>query len=93
MHYIIGTNFTVNPNPSKSGVRDKRFKPGNSYSLLHISKKQDKALYTFIGADRSRFDVEFNSCRDADMFISRIRNENIPNYDVSSSVIDTVTDD
>lgn len=92
MHYIIGTKITINLNPSKSGIKDKRFKPGNSYSLVHISKRQDKAFYTFIGTDRLKFDVEFNTCRDADMFIAKIRNENIPNYDVVSSVIDTIND-
>lgn len=92
MHYIIGTNFAITPNP-KLSVRDKRFKPGQAYTLIYISKKEDKVVYTFLSMDRSRIDVEFSNCREADAFISKFRNERIPDYDNQfSPVVDTVAD-
>jgi len=92
MHYIIGTSFAITPNP-KLGIRDKRFKPGQAYTLIYISKKDDKAVYTFLGMDRSKVVVEFNSCREADAFISKFRNERIPDYENQlSPVIDNVAD-
>jgi len=80
MHYIIGTSFTINPNP-KLGIRDKRFAPGKAYMLFNIKKDKDKITYVFVDQTRQKTEVEFNSCREADQFISKLKNENIPNYD------------
>lgn len=92
MHYIIGTSFAITPNP-KLGIRDKRFKPGQAYTLIYIAKKDDKAIYTFLGMDRNKIVIEFNNCREADAFISKLKNEKIPDYDNQiPSVIDTVAD-
>ena len=80
MHYIIGTSFVVNPNP-KLGIRDKRFMPGKAYSLFNIRKAGEKVTYVFVDQMRQKTEVEFNSCRDADQFISKLKNERIPDYD------------
>jgi len=80
MHYIIGTSFAVTPNP-KLGIRDKRFAPGKAYILFNIKKDKDKLIYVFVDQTRQKTEVEFNSCREADQFISKLKNENIPNYD------------
>lgn len=80
MHYIIGTSFLINPNP-KLGIRDRRFKPGAVYSLFNIRKTNDKIIYVFVDQTRQKTEVEFSSCREADQFISKLKNERIPDYD------------
>lgn len=80
MHYIIGTSFAVNPNP-KLGIRDKRFLPGKAYMLFNIRKDKDKLVYVFVDQTRQKTEVEFSTCREADQFISKLKNERIPDYD------------
>jgi len=55
--------------------------PGKAYSLFNIRKDKDKLVYVFVDQTRQKIEVEFNSCREADQFISKLKNENIPNYD------------
>lgn len=79
MHYITGTSFTIAPN-SKI-LPDRRFKSGNSYTLLHIFKKEEKFKYVFVCLnDRSKLEIEFNSCIEGDRLISKLRREELPNY-------------
>jgi len=91
MHYIVGTSFRVTPNP-KVNIRDKRFVPNQTYTLMYISKKNDKVVYSFTGAGQ-KIQIEFNSCREGDSFISKFKNEAIPNYDERvEEVVDTIVD-
>lgn len=90
MHYIVGTSFRVTPNP-KALIRDKRFEPQQFYSLIHISRKDNKMVYTFLGGGK-KITVDFNNCREADIFISKFKNENLPNYDKQLPVVDNIAD-
>jgi len=86
MHYITGTSFTVSPSfKVLKGVRDKQFQPGIKYTLLTINKKEDNYIYKFRGSDNSFIEVAFVSCNDADAFISKYRNEKLPQYNYNSS--------
>ena len=92
MHYIIGTSIKVNP-ATKMAIRDKRLQPGQVYTLIYISKKQDKIVYTFLDLNRTKIDVEFSTCREADNFIAKLRNEKIPDYDaLRQPILDTISD-
>jgi len=92
MHYIIGTSIKVNP-ATKVAIKDKRLQPGQVYTLAYIAKKQDKFIYMFLDMNRKKIDVEFNSCREADSFIAKLRNERIPDYDaLRQPVIDNIPD-
>lgn len=91
MHYIIGTSFKVTP-ASRSLLRDKRFSVNGVYSLIYISQKNNKVLYTFIDLSRNKIEVEFNSCREADSLIAKLKNERIPNYDEPKEVVDNIAD-
>jgi len=91
MHYIVGTSFRVTPNP-KALIRDKRFEPQQIYTLIHIVKRDNKVTYTFLGNGKKIL-VDFNSCREGDQFISKFRNENLPNYEAQlSPVTDNIAD-
>jgi hypothetical protein len=90
MHYIAGTSFTV---AQKILTGDKRFRPGLTFSLISISKKDNKVLYTFLNSLKEKIQVEFKSCREADLFISKFKNEKLPNYEkVEDNIIDTISD-
>lgn len=92
MHYIIGTSFKVTP-ASRSLLRDKRFTVNNIYTLVHILNKNSKVTYYFLDLNRNKIEVEFNSCREADSLISKLKNERIPNYEEpKEEVIDNITD-
>ena len=80
MHYIVGTSVLINP-ALKIGFGTKKFKPGVPYMLLTIRKEADKVVYVFIDRNRQKVELDFLSCRDADSFIAKIRNERIPDYD------------
>jgi len=91
MHYIVGTSFRITPNP-KNVIRDRRFLPQQNYTLIQILKKEDKVTYVFNGGGQ-KITIDFNSCREGDNFISKLRNENIPNYDAQAvPVVDNVAD-
>lgn len=81
MHYIVGTSFSVAPNSKSNLSPDRRFKIGYTYSLIRIFKKEDKIVYTFVCAnDRSKLELEFNTCNDADLVISKLKREQLPMY-------------
>lgn len=77
MHYIIGTSFRIASN--NKTVFDRRLFAGKTYTLYSMVKKDDKMIYTFIDESYVRTALEFNSCRDADLYISKLRNEQLPN--------------
>lgn len=79
MHYIVGTSFRVTPNP-KFISRDKRFQPGQIYTLQYISKKEHSVTYIF-SSNGQKISIDFKNCREGDAFISKYRNETIPNYE------------
>lgn len=92
MHYIIGTSFKVTQ-ASRTLLRDRRFVVGGIYSLIHISNSNGKVTYHFLDTSRNKIEVEFNSCREADSLLAKLRNEKIPNYDeFKEEVIDNVAD-
>lgn len=92
MHYIIGTSFKVTQG-ARSFLRDKRFVVGGVYSLIHIAPRGDKYMYYFMDLNRTKFDIEFNSCREADAMLAKLKNEKIPNYEApKEDTIDTIAD-
>jgi len=81
MHYIIGTCFSIIPGARYGALVNTRgFNQGILYSLINISKKDDKVVYTFYGSDKSKIEMNFNSCSEGDKFISILRKEILPNY-------------
>lgn len=90
MHYIIGTSFNVRPDPNR-GFRslENQFKVNISYKLISINSQSDNTLtYTFLGADKSNVILNFEKSKDADNFIAKLRNENIPDYSKNIGKID-----
>jgi len=79
------------PNP-KNVIRDRRFQPQQNYTLIQILKKDNKVTYVFNGGGQ-KISIDFGSCREGDNFISKLRNENIPNYDAQvNPVVDAIAD-
>jgi hypothetical protein len=52
-----------------------------SYILTHIQKTEAGVVYFFAGSDGKQHSATFASCREADAFIAKHRNEVIPNYE------------
>lgn len=82
MHYITGTQFTVNSQlrPRQTPTGEKLIL-GTTYFILKIEKSDNAFLYTFVDTQRNRIKIPFNSCRDADKMIGIYRNERVPDYD------------
>lgn len=81
MHYIVGTSFNVAPNNKSTLSPDRRFKVGCTYTLSRIFKKDNSFVYTFVCTnDRSKLEIEFKTCNEADQIISKIRREQLPVY-------------
>jgi hypothetical protein len=90
MHYIIGTSFSIKPDPRR-GFRslENQFNVGILYRLANITPQSDKTLqYTFDGIDRSQVIMSFESGRMADSFIAKVRNEQIPDYTADIGKLD-----
>lgn len=86
MHYITGTSFSVKPDPRRGfRSRENEFKINVMYTLTRITKNDSTLAYTFTGVDRSQVTLDFESARDADAFISKLRNESIPSYESKES--------
>lgn len=88
MHYISGTRFSIVPSRGGLTLRERgntlrdRLLPSNlSYILTHIQKTETGVVYSFAGSDGKQHTATFASCREADAFIAKHRNETIPNYD------------
>jgi hypothetical protein len=81
MHYIVGTSFSVAPNNKSTLSPDRRFKVGHTYTLSRILKNEDSFIYTFVCAnDRSKLEIIFKTCNEADQVISKIKKEQLPVY-------------
>jgi hypothetical protein len=82
MHYITGTSFSVKPDP-KRGYKSKEnvFSVNTLYRLATIKSCETGLQYTFIGVDKTNIDIQFSSSREADLFIAKMRNEMLPDYD------------
>lgn len=92
MHYIVGTSFKVT-SASRSLLRDKKFSVGGIYSLIYIANNKGKYIYHFVDLNRNKIQIEFNTCREADSLLAKLRNEKIPNYDEQKEeIIDTIAD-
>jgi hypothetical protein len=90
MHYIIGTGFSVKSDPRR-GFRslENQFNINIFYKLGNIVIQQDnKLMYTFIGVDRSVVSIPFDTSKDADSFIAKLRNEAIPDYSKNIGKVD-----
>lgn len=89
MHYIIGTSFSVKPNPQR-GFRspENAFNQNVVYKLTNISVINNTLNYTFDGSDRSHIVLPFDSSKIADLFIAKLRNEQLPDYNSDIGKID-----
>jgi hypothetical protein len=65
MHYIIGTTL---------------IKSSKQLSLYNIVRKDGKLLYTFMDTNGDATELQFESTKQADTFIARARNEQLPDY-------------
>jgi len=89
MHYIIGASFSVRPDPRRGfQSRENQFSVNTLYKLANITPKQGRLTYTFTGVDRTSVALDFETSRDADQFIAKLRNERIPDYSPESGKID-----
>lgn len=90
MHYILGTIFKIEHQQKLVRSRyERQLTPGLSYSLIHISAKQDNTRdYIFAGSDKKVYTINFPSCREADNFIANCRKEVIPNYEQKETADD-----
>jgi len=77
MHYITGTSFSVKQH---NGTRESQFEVGVLYQLSHILMMREGVKYTFISNKRHKIELIFDSCKIADDFIAKQRNEKLPNY-------------
>ena len=90
MHYIIGTGFSVKSDPHR-GFRalENQFAANIFYKLTNITVQKDNTLaYTFDGTDRSRVILTFDTSKNADSFIAKLRNEILPDYTKTVGKID-----
>lgn len=82
MHYITGTQFTVNSQLRlRQSLTEENLVVGKSYQLLKIEKVDSYYVYTFVDINRNKIRIQFNNCREADKMISVYRNERVPDYD------------
>ena len=90
MHYIIGTSFSVKPDPRRGfKSRENQFNINVTYRLLTITVQPNNILdYTFDGADKRRVVMSFETSRDADAFIAKLRNEQLPDYNAEIGKLD-----
>jgi hypothetical protein len=89
MHYIIGTSFSVGPDPRR-GFRslENSFNVNVLYKLININLTTNVLNYTFDGTDRSRVVLPFESSKAADNFIAKLRNEIVPDYTADIGKVD-----
>jgi hypothetical protein len=89
MHYIIGTSFSVRPDPRR-GFRslENSFNINVLYKLININLTNSVLNYTFDGTDRSRVVLSFESSKTADNFIAKLRNEVVPDYTAETGKVD-----
>ena len=89
MHYIIGANFSIKLDPKRGfRSRENQFTANTLYKLINIAVQANNLIYTFIGTDGTRVDSPFESSKDADAFIAKMRNEQLPNYSADLGKID-----
>lgn len=89
MHYIIGTSVSVRPDPKRGfQSRENQFNNNVLYKLNNIAVEQGFLSYIFNGTDRSTVTLNFETSRDADLFIAKLRNERIPDYSANIGKID-----
>jgi hypothetical protein len=97
MHYIIGTEITMatvqsmggsGPQPvnahqvQRKARNDTPFAPGVKYTLYNIKPVQEGIEYQFVGDNNDVIPMVFTGTKVADNYISRLRNEPLPNYDM-----------
>jgi hypothetical protein len=89
MHYIIGTSFSVKADPRR-GFRslENSFSVNTLYKITNITVLDNNLNYTFTGTDHTQVKLSFISSKEADSFIARLRNEQIPDYTSEIGKID-----
>lgn len=90
MHYIIGTSFSIKTDPQR-GFRslENQFHTNILYKLGNIALQNNNTLtYRFDGSDSSQVVLNFDTSRDADMFIAKQRREVLPDYSKNIGKID-----
>lgn len=81
MQYIVGTRFIVST-PKPRSMREchrlqkERILPDMGYIITNIKKTGNGMQYTFTGNDNTMHTIHFESCEDADAFISKSFNNN-----------------
>jgi len=89
MHYIIGTSFSVRPDPRRGFKSpENNFSVNVLYKLTNIAMINNLLTYTFDGTDRSCVKMPFESSKIADSFIAKLRNEQLPVYAADIGKID-----
>ena len=89
MHYIIGTSFSVKADPRR-GFRslENSFSVNTLYKITNITVLDNNLNYTFTCTDHTQVKLSFISSKEADSFIARLRNEQIPDYTSEIGKID-----
>ena len=64
-------------------VVSEHFLPGETYTLYYIKQiEDDKLQYTFLNnTTEEKFDMMFDSAKDADIYLSRVLGEKLPDYE------------
>ena len=57
------------------------FTPGQTYTLLRISGKDEQVCYKFASIEGEIIEAVFPSVNNAEEFISELRGENVPDYE------------
>ena len=67
----------------KKTATSEHFVPGQTYTLYYIKKTDDdKMAYTFRdNSTEEKFDVIFESSKAADVYLSKVLGESLPDYD------------
>jgi len=96
MHYILNTVFTVPSNTTANRIggptvfskttsnvvfNKRGLEDGVTYTLIYIKKTETGVEYQFKSLKNNNIVTEvFNSCQEADVFISNMRGEKLPDY-------------
>ncbi|NBW57515.1 hypothetical protein EBR43_07000 [bacterium] len=86
MHYIVGTNFTVNrrknivldSNNAANTRYERQLTAGTTYIIVNISRKESSIVYKLKDSTGKFIHLEFNNAREADNLIASFRNEAVP---------------
>lgn len=72
--------MSLNKEGSPGGIK-KMFKPDTVYTLSRIFKQEDKVIYKFTSGSGDVVNAPFTSVTAAEIFISEINGDDLPDYD------------